>query len=663
MLKLTTPKIRHLLLTAGSVLATALGSPALAGSVCNIGDDFCVIHPAFTVWYVDADSSTFGWENHGGQLGWDSDRPNFLAGEPRAAWANGRDDFFICRPNPANATELDWYGRANLGTTEAGNIELVGAFGLGGDHALIGDFQNSGDQIAVVGRRNGDLWFIVDSNRNMDYDELADRKEIWNIPFGPNDRVLAGYFLDSNGEDLAVYRDGTNRWELYRQEPIWGVPDSPECMFHFGSAGELPMTADFNGDGRADIAMWNAQWNRLFINLWEPGAPSGGYGPDHDVDEVRDYSAEVTWVNNHYGTPGLQWNTAALGLNFDSSQRYVPPIPYYATWNDPRILCADGGGTVTLSAWGTDQHKFVWTTGECGGTKVGEGQTVVLPAPTKTTTYYVHTETWGSCPRQSECNSVTLVVGDKPSITSHPSSTSTCPGGTACFSVAATSTSSNTTYLWRRNGVPLSDGPTGSGSTVQGASTPNLCIVGATAADEHDRYECVVSNSCGQAVSATAALDVVSPAKILESPYSQGACFGNTVYLSVNASGEGSVSYSWRKGGQALSDGPTPHGSVISGSSTSVLTITNVRPEDMGMAPEGVYDCHVYNGCGSELSGGATLGECRADLDCSGFVDTDDFTSFVLSFELGDLASDFDRSGFVDTDDFTAFVLAFEAGC
>lgn len=54
---------------------------------------------------------------------------------------------------------------------------------------------------------------------------------------------------------------------------------------------------------------------------------------------------------------------------------------------------------------------------------------------------------------------------------------------------------------------------------------------------------------------------------------------------------------------------------------------------------------------------------CLADVDGSGFADTDDFDAFVMSFELGDGAADFDQSGYVDTDDFDAFVHAFEAGC
>ncbi|MCG3121776.1 MAG: hypothetical protein GIKADHBN_00147 [Phycisphaerales bacterium] len=54
---------------------------------------------------------------------------------------------------------------------------------------------------------------------------------------------------------------------------------------------------------------------------------------------------------------------------------------------------------------------------------------------------------------------------------------------------------------------------------------------------------------------------------------------------------------------------------------------------------------------------------CPADFDGSRFVDTDDFTAFVLAFEAGTDDADFDGTGFVDTDDFTAFVHAFEAGC
>jgi hypothetical protein len=65
---------------------------------------------------------------------------------------------------------------------------------------------------------------------------------------------------------------------------------------------------------------------------------------------------------------------------------------------------------------------------------------------------------------------------------------------------------------------------------------------------------------------------------------------------------------------------------------------------------------------------------CPADFDGSGFLDSDDFVTFVSQFALGcdgagspDPAcvksADFDGSGFVDSDDFVAYVAAFERGC
>ncbi len=52
-----------------------------------------------------------------------------------------------------------------------------------------------------------------------------------------------------------------------------------------------------------------------------------------------------------------------------------------------------------------------------------------------------------------------------------------------------------------------------------------------------------------------------------------------------------------------------------------------------------------------------------ADVDNSGFVDIEDFTSFVMAFEAGQDEADFDGTGFVDTEDYDAFIRAFELGC
>ncbi len=114
----------------------------------------------------------------------------------------------------------------------------------------------------------------------------------------------------------------------------------------------------------------------------------------------------------------------------------------------------------------------------------------------------------------------------------------------------------------------------------------------------------------------------------------------------------------WRKDGVELSDGPTAWGSVISGATTPMLTIGQATLDDAGL-----YDCQTDSACGPTDAVSSLVRVCPSDFDCSGFVDTDDFTAFVHEFELGNDSADVDRTGFVDTDDFTYFVLAFESGC
>jgi hypothetical protein len=129
---------------------------------------------------------------------------------------------------------------------------------------------------------------------------------------------------------------------------------------------------------------------------------------------------------------------------------------------------------------------------------------------------------------------------------------------------------------------------------------------------------------------------------------------GQEVSLVVDAIGDGDLTYQWRREGVPITDDGR-----FFGTGTNQLTISPIDCADGG-----TYDCIVSDTCGSFPTVPAEITVLApSDYDGSGFVDTDDYTAFVLDFELGLDAADFDGTGFVDTDDFTAFVLAFEAGC
>jgi len=90
---------------------------------------------------------------------------------------------------------------------------------------------------------------------------------------------------------------------------------------------------------------------------------------------------------------------------------------------------------------------------------------------------------------------------------------------------------------------------------------------------------------------------------ISQQPSSVTAVAGQTVTFSALASVSGGlVGYQWRKDGANLANGPTGHGSTISGAQTSTLSIASVAAADAG-----VYDVIVRGLCRSLLSSPATL--------------------------------------------------------
>ncbi|MEZ6235069.1 MAG: immunoglobulin domain-containing protein [Phycisphaerales bacterium] len=95
-----------------------------------------------------------------------------------------------------------------------------------------------------------------------------------------------------------------------------------------------------------------------------------------------------------------------------------------------------------------------------------------------------------------------------PEITMDPADQFANPGQTVFLSVGAAAGAPE--FQWRRNGVELADGPTGTGSTLLGTRGTTLRVSNAQL-DDSGEYDCVVSNSCGTAASQTATLLVGLP--------------------------------------------------------------------------------------------------------------------------------------------------------
>jgi len=143
-----------------------------------------------------------------------------------------------------------------------------------------------------------------------------------------------------------------------------------------------------------------------------------------------------------------------------------------------------------------------------------------------------------------------------PSITSQPAATSTCQWGSATFSVTASGTSP-LSYQWRINGTSIV------GATASSFVTNNVL------ATSGGNYSVVVSNACGSATSANAAL-TISPA-ITSQPISQSLNSGTTLNLSVTATGTPTLTYQW-----------SHDGGIIAGATSSTYSKVGVQAGDAG---------------------------------------------------------------------------------
>ena len=138
--------------------------------------------------------------------------------------------------------------------------------------------------------------------------------------------------------------------------------------------------------------------------------------------------------------------------------------------------------------------------------------------------------------RTATC-SFLVTVNEKPDITLNPTDQSVCLTGTATLTVAASGTP-EPTYRWRKDGVPLSDD-----TNYSGTATASLIISGLTAA-QSGSYDAVATNSCGDAISLPAVLNVSSAPVITTNPASQTDCEGNLVEFDV-VSQQGNTPYSY----------------------------------------------------------------------------------------------------------------------
>ena len=118
-------------------------------------------------------------------------------------------------------------------------------------------------------------------------------------------------------------------------------------------------------------------------------------------------------------------------------------------------LCISDTGNITLSAIGGSGSQLSWFTSGCNGILVGTGDTVKIPAPDTTTTYYAR---WENACEISACVAQTVIV--IPNVTSSISiiankSDTICFGENIIFTAMPVNGGDSPHYQWKKNGINI----------------------------------------------------------------------------------------------------------------------------------------------------------------------------------------------------------------
>ena len=242
-------------------------------------------------------------------------------------------------------------------------------------------------------------------------------------------------------------------------------------------------------------------------------------------------------------------------------------------------VAAGQAATFSVTATGTSPLSYQW---KKNGTAISgaTSRSYTTPATTSTDNGSTFEVTVTNSVSSASSSSATLTVNLPPSITAQPASRAVNAGQTATFSVTAKGTGTMS-YQWKKNGAAIS------GATAASYTTPVTAV-----SDNGEQFSVTVTDMVSSVNSNAATLTVNAAPSIVSQPANQTVNAGQAATFAVSASGSGTLTYQWKKGGAA-----------ISGATSASYTTPATAASDSGSH----FSVTVTNSIGSATSNTATL--------------------------------------------------------
>ena len=347
--------------------------------------------------------------------------------------------------------------------------------------------------------------------------------------------------------------------------------------------------ADGSGGGGApyDFAAWSGRTWTNTVNV---------IGPTNFLSRAATTTTQI------FKRPPFDSGTAAGG---DPANTVINPTPTWTRVEVSQVQTVRGNlitwkmnNTVILSYYTTDNPDLAATAtsgtimlGYCdpwddlGNGSAGSGEAAVI------------------------YDNVQVVQLSVPVVTTQPTNAVADIGGSATFTVGATTSTGITNYQWYANKV-----------AITGATNATLTIDSLTATNFNSQYAVLVSDGAYSVWSSNAVVTAASGPAIVSQPVSRAAVVGSSPSFSViAATSTGITNYQW-----------TYYGTNLPGATAKTLTLAKVQAVSFG----GPYTVIVSDGSSSITSSEATLTLAAAPTTGSPARYGNDF-ALMISTEYG----------------------------
>ncbi len=249
--------------------------------------------------------------------------------------------------------------------------------------------------------------------------------------------------------------------------------------------------------------------------------------------------ASVT--NADYGSYTVQVSNAATTTTSGIATLSVPEVGAPKITAQPQSVTVTAGAQTSFSVTATgDDLSYQWFfNGNPIDGATNATYTISTAGSNNSGTYTVRVTNANGFVTSTGAT-LSLVSSTVPVITTQPAANVEInQGANYKFSVVA-SGQAPLSYQWFKNGAPIS-GATGSSYTISPATSSDA-----------GTYTVTVSNSLGSVTSSNSVLSVISPPVIVTQPTAKTVNIGDTLTLSVTATGTG-LSYQWYKNNAPIS--------------------------------------------------------------------------------------------------------------